>query len=252
MQARPITIYKKKQKYIVTIKEDKSITAKKTKEDNLGNFYSAWYIEEDNSFIAIKYSIDDLSNFDVFEYNLNSFKMKMYPKLTNKLPMKIFKNDSNILLSDRECVLVQFDAKTYKISQKLEEIKDMYSKRIVNISEITNEKVVFDPLIPDNYIVMGKDRFSYVNVVSCNKSSVLKKNGTVSNGSEVQLPQNVLGMTRNYDILKLMPMASFKKTGIIINSEFTNDGELVMITQQWLSILQALPTPFQFYNKIKK
>ncbi|ELP83922.1 WD domain containing protein, partial [Entamoeba invadens IP1] len=85
--------------------------------------------------------------------------------------------------------------------------------------------IAFDNLSISNFVMIRQEDFIYVNLKPKEKSR---------------------------DGLKKIGQFTQKEAGLIVGADFCQNGDLVIVTQPWLNVLQELPEPFKFYNKVTR
>ena len=177
-------------------------------------------------------------NIKLFVINLRKMTVKNPEIITQIVPKKCFKNDDILYIIGTQGEMIGYSMKDYKMITDVNEIGKPTVK-----SEFRSERMYFDPLIKRNFVLLSKQMISYFNFYSQipqNENEILQKR------------KQFEGQQRNCEMMKLYPKIVNMKNGIIIGGGFLTNGDLIIITQQWLSILQSLPEPFRFYGKMAK
>ena len=240
--------------YTFTVKKENDVSSKSTE---MNQTIEITKVNEKTfpTFYSIQYDMTDLiglheeknGNIKLSIISLRKMKEKQVEIITQIIPKKCFKQNETIYMIGIQGEMIAYSMEDYKMISDVNEIGKQSVK-----SEYRNDRVYFDPLIDGNFVVLSKQMISYLNVHSQCHGKEMKEN---DKKKLIEMKQNEMkqsGKQRTIEMMKMYPKIVSMKNGIIIGGGFLTNGDLIVITQQWLSILQSLPEPFRFYGKMAK
>ncbi|BFU25245.1 WD domain, G-beta repeat containing protein [Entamoeba histolytica HM-1:IMSS-B] len=166
--------------------------------------------------------------------DLNTMESKSIKLIGEFIPKKVTKKDKMIYVTGIKGEFICYNYDNYTVDPRTTGIK-----KITSQNEIGSERIYFDPLCEDNFVVLSRETITYENI----HSKIHKGQFTWS---------KLNNLPRTLETISQFPSKISKKYGIIVGGGFNLKGDLIVVTQQWLSILQSLPEPFRFYNKMNK